>query len=56
MATAKMKKEEEEAQPWKTSASNGHIKNLKQSILEIFDIYETTTPLLYKSKVLVESK
>ncbi len=32
-------KKEEEAQPWKTSTSSGHITNLKQSILETFDIY-----------------
>jgi hypothetical protein len=25
--------------PWKTGASSGHITNLKQSILETFDIY-----------------
>jgi hypothetical protein len=25
--------------PWKMGASSGHITNLKQSILEIFDIY-----------------
>jgi hypothetical protein len=30
----------EEAYPWKASASSGHITNLKQSILETFDIYE----------------
>jgi hypothetical protein len=33
------KKRKEEAYPWKASASNGHIINLKQSILETFDIY-----------------
>jgi hypothetical protein len=32
MTTAKKK-------PWKTGASSGHITNLKQSILETFDIY-----------------
>jgi hypothetical protein len=32
MAAAKKK-------PWKTGASSGHIRNLKQSILETFDIY-----------------
>ncbi len=29
--------------PWKTGASSGHIKNLKQSILETFDIYDKNT-------------
>jgi hypothetical protein len=29
----------EEAWPWKTSTSSGHITNPKQSILEAFDIY-----------------
>jgi hypothetical protein len=38
MGTAK-KKKVEEAEPWKTSTSTGHITNLKQSILETFDIY-----------------
>ncbi len=38
-ATKKQKKEE--AYPWKARASGGHIKNLKQSILETFDIYGT---------------
>jgi hypothetical protein len=37
MATAKRKK------PWKTSASSGHITNLKQSILETFNIYDTNS-------------
>jgi hypothetical protein len=35
MAAAKKK-------PWKTGASTGHITNLKQSILETFDIYDNT--------------
>jgi hypothetical protein len=26
-------------EPWKTSTSSGHITNLRQSILETFDIY-----------------
>ncbi len=39
-ATKKEKKRKEEAYPWKASASSGHITNLKQSILETFDIYE----------------
>jgi hypothetical protein len=32
-------KRKEEAYPWKAGASSGHITNLKQSILETFDIY-----------------
>jgi hypothetical protein len=36
MATAKKK-------PIKAGASSGHITNLKQSILETFDIYEKST-------------
>jgi hypothetical protein len=33
------KKRKEEAYPWKAGATSGHITNLKQSILETFDIY-----------------
>ncbi len=33
------KKRKEEAYPWKAGASSGHITNLKQSILQTFDIY-----------------
>ncbi len=33
------KKRKEEAYPWKAGVSSGHITNLKQSILETFDIY-----------------
>jgi hypothetical protein len=29
----------EKKKPWKTSTSSGHITNIKQSILETFDIY-----------------
>jgi hypothetical protein len=36
---AATKKRKEEAYPWKAGASSGHITNLKQSILETFDIY-----------------
>jgi hypothetical protein len=32
-------KKEEEAYPWKAGTSSGHITNLKQSILETFNIY-----------------
>jgi hypothetical protein len=40
MAAATKKKRKEEAHPWKAGASSGHITNLKQSILDTFDIYE----------------
>jgi hypothetical protein len=39
MAAATKKKRKEETYPWKAGASSGHITNLKQSILETFDIY-----------------
>ena len=39
MAAATKKEKKEEAYPWKAGASNGHITNLKQSILETFNIY-----------------
>jgi hypothetical protein len=39
MAAATKKKRKEEAYPWKASASSGHTTNLKQSILETFNIY-----------------
>jgi hypothetical protein len=39
----KKKKRKEEAYPWKAGASSGHITNLKQSILETFDIYGATS-------------
>ncbi len=35
----KKKKRKEEAYPWKSGTSSGHTTNLKQSILETFDIY-----------------
>jgi hypothetical protein len=38
-ATKKEKERKEEAYPWKAGAGSGHITNLKQSILETFDIY-----------------
>ncbi len=44
-ATKKEKKRKEEAYPWKAGASSGHITNVKQSILETFDIYGS---LLYE--------
>ncbi len=31
--------EKNKKKPWKTGVSSGHITNLKQSILETFDIY-----------------
>jgi hypothetical protein len=37
---AATKKRKEEAYPWKAGASSEHITNLKQSILETFDIYD----------------
>jgi hypothetical protein len=37
---AATKKRKEEAYPWKAGASGGRIINLKQSILETFDIYD----------------
>ncbi len=39
VAAKKKKKRKEEAYSWKAGASSGHITNLKQSILETFDIY-----------------
>jgi hypothetical protein len=39
MASAAKKKRKEEAYPWKAGARSGHITNLKQSILETFNIY-----------------
>jgi hypothetical protein len=33
-------KKRKEDYPWKAGTSSGHITNLKQSILETFDIYE----------------
>jgi len=44
MAAATKKKRKEEAYPWKAGASSGHITNLKQSILETFDINDATPP------------
>ncbi len=32
-----------------TGTSNGHITDLKQSILETFDIYATNSRLVWKS-------
>jgi hypothetical protein len=39
MAAATKKKRKDGAYPWKAGASSAHITNLKQSILETFDIY-----------------
>jgi hypothetical protein len=36
---AAAKKNKNKKKPWKTGASSGHITNLKQSILETFDMY-----------------
>ncbi len=41
---SKKRKRKEEAHPWKASASSGHIANLKQSILETFDVYGLYSP------------
>ncbi len=37
--SSKKKKRKEDAYTWKSGASSRHITNLKQSILETFDIY-----------------
>jgi hypothetical protein len=37
---AATKKRKEEDYPWKAGASSRHLTNLKQSILETFNIYE----------------
>ncbi len=58
MAAAKRKKRKEEAYPWKAGASSGHITNLKQSILETFDIYSWHFVFVYsvvsRQKVKIE--
>jgi hypothetical protein len=41
-AATKKKKRKEEAYPCKAGTSSGHITNLKESILETFNIYETS--------------
>ncbi len=35
----KKKEKKEDTYPWKAGPSSGHTTNLKQSILETFDIY-----------------
>jgi hypothetical protein len=45
ISSVKKKKRKEEAYPWKAGASSGHITNLKQSILETFDIYGNAAKL-----------
>jgi hypothetical protein len=45
MAAATKKKRKEESYCWKAGASSGHITNLKQSILETFDIYGSNPPI-----------
>ncbi len=42
------KKRKEEAYPWKAGTSSRHISNLKQSILETFDIYGLKSSLFKK--------
>jgi hypothetical protein len=44
----KKNKIKEEAYHWKPGASSGHITNLKQSILETFDIYAFVTCLCWQ--------
>jgi hypothetical protein len=39
MTAATKKGKKRRRVPWKAGASSGHITNLKQSILETFDIY-----------------
>jgi hypothetical protein len=55
MAAATKKKRKEEANPWKAGPSSGHITNLKQSILETFDIYGLTNAILTDSQCLTDS-
>jgi hypothetical protein len=52
---AATKKKRKEAYPWKAGTSSGHITNLKQSILETFDIYEFN-PLILGWEYLSQSK
>jgi hypothetical protein len=42
-AATKKKKRKEEAYPWRAGTSSRHITNLKQSILETFDVYGPCT-------------
>jgi hypothetical protein len=49
MAAATKKKRKEEAYPWKAGSSSGHITNLKQSILETFDIYALNIVTYFKN-------
>jgi len=51
MAAATKKKRKEEAYPWKAGANSTHITNLKQSILETFDIYDYNLPLTHTMPV-----
>jgi hypothetical protein len=44
-ATKKEKKRRREAYSWTAGASSGHITNLKQSILETFEIYGQNTTI-----------
>jgi hypothetical protein len=45
MAAATKKEKKRSSLPWKAGACSGHTTNLKQSILETFDIY-ILTPLI----------
>jgi hypothetical protein len=44
---AAAKKRKEEAYPWKAGTSSRHITNLKQSILETFDIYVLEPSIMF---------
>jgi hypothetical protein len=48
---AATKKKKEEAYPWKAGASSRHITNLKQSILETFNIYGVIQPKVAKASM-----
>jgi hypothetical protein len=45
MAATTKKEKKRRSLPWKAGASSRHTTNLKQSILETFDIYEWNTAL-----------
>jgi hypothetical protein len=52
MAAATKKEKKRRAYPWKAGSSSGHITNLKQSILETFDIYEIAPgKLVFKKSI-----
>ncbi len=55
-AATKKKKRKEEAYPWRAGASSWHITNLKQSILETFDIYAWCPFGIKKLMILTEDE